>query len=201
MQNLNLYQIEKPVRAGPYRPQLLGGLAILILLCLGHGVWQGWQLRAGAARLVQAQNLEQQQLRQLEEAKATFVQPVLDPQLPLRLADMEARNRALTRLVSYLQTLAHQQRIGFVAPLAALAAQHPPSGLWLNAISLSEGGAHMRLQGLSLNQQLLPDYLGRLGQNAALKGREFARFNVRLGEDQLFHFDLSSRATDPQDIP
>ncbi|VVQ09415.1 hypothetical protein PS914_04979 [Pseudomonas fluorescens] len=201
MQNLNLYQIEQAVRIGPHRLQLLGGLAILVLLCLGHGAWQGWQLRIGAARLVQAQNLEQQQLRQLEEAKASFIQPVLDAQLPLRLADMEAQNRALTRLVGYLQTLARQQRIGFVAPLAALADQHPPSGLWLNAISLSEGGAHMRLQGLSQHQQLLPEYLRRLGQNPAFKGREFARFNVQRGEDRLLHFDLSSRVTDPKDIP
>jgi hypothetical protein len=201
MQNLNLYQIEKAVRTGPHRPQLLGGLAILVLLCLGHGVWQGWQLRIGAARLAQAQNLEQQQLRQLEEAKASFVQPVLDAQLPLRLAEMEAQNRALTCLVSYLQALARQQRSGFVAPLAALAEQHPPSGLWLKTITLHEGGAHIRLQGLAQNQQMLPEYLGRLGQNAAFKGREFARFNVQRGEDQLLHFDLSSRATDPKDIP
>ncbi|OPK09801.1 PilN domain-containing protein [Pseudomonas sp. VI4.1] len=201
MQNLNLYQIEKAIRTGPHRLQVLGGLVILVLLCLGHGVWQGWQLHAGAARLAQAQHLEQQQLRQLEEAKASFVQPVLNAQLPLRLADMEAQNRDLTRLLSYLQTLARQQRIGFVAPLAALADQHPPGGLWLNAISLSEGGTQMRLQGLSQHQQLLPEYLRRLGQNAAFKGREFARFNVLRGEDQLLHFDLSSRVTDPKDIP
>jgi hypothetical protein len=201
MQNLNLYQLEKTVRSGPQKLQLLGCLALLALLCVGHGVWQGWQLHLGAARLAQARSLEQQQQRQLEEAQASFVQPVLDPQLPLRLAEIEARNRALLGLIGYLETLARQQRVGFVAPLTALAAQHPPSGLWLNAISLREGGVHMRLQGLTHTQQMLPEYLGRLGQSTVFKGREFARFNVQLGEDQLLHFDLSSRVTDPKDTP
>ncbi|MGV8859704.1 MAG: PilN domain-containing protein [Pseudomonas sp.] len=201
MQNLNLYQVEKNARHGPQKPQLLAGLAVLVLLCLCHGVWQGWHLYAGAERLTQAQTLEQQQLRQLEDAKASFVQPTLDPQLPLRLADIDAQNRALQRLVSYLDVVARQQRIGFVAPLAALAAQHPPSGLWLNAISLREGGTQMRLQGFSQHPQMLPQYLERLGQSAVFKGREFARFDVQRGDDQLLHFDLSSRATDPKDSP
>jgi hypothetical protein len=201
MQNLNLYQVENNTHHGPQKPQLLGCLAVLVLLCLCHGVWQGWHLYVGAEHLTQAQNLEQQQRLQLEEAKASFIQPTLDPQLPLRLADIDAQNRALQRLVNYLDIVARQQRIGFVAPLAALAAQHPPSGLWLNAISLREGGTQMRLQGFSQYQQMLPQYLERLGQSAAFKGREFARFDVQRGDDQLLHFDLSSRATDPKDSP
>jgi Tfp pilus assembly protein PilN len=201
MQNLNLYQVEKNARHGPQKPQMLAGLVLLVLLCVGHGVWQGWHLYVGAERLTQAQNLEQQQLRDLDAAKASFVQPTLDPQLPLRLADIDAQNRALQSLVSYLDVVARQQRIGFVAPLAALAAQHPPSGLWLNAISLREGGTQMRLQGFSQHQQMLPQYLERLGQSAVFKGREFARFDVQRGDDQLLHFDLSSRATDPKDSP
>lgn len=201
MQNLNLYQVEKTARNGPQKPQMLAGLVLLVLLCVSHGVWQGWQVYVGAQRLTQAQSLEQQQLHQLEDVKASFVQPILDPQLPLRLADIDAQNKALQRLVSYLDVVARQQRIGFVAPLSALAEQHPPSGLWLNAISLRDGGTQMRLQGFSQNQQMLPQYLERLGRSAVFKGREFARFDVRRGDDQLLHFDLSSRATDPKDSP
>lgn len=60
MQNLNLYQVEKTARSGPQKPQLLGCLAVLVRLCLGHGIWQGWHLYVGAERLTQAQKLEQQ---------------------------------------------------------------------------------------------------------------------------------------------
>ncbi|MEB0039938.1 MULTISPECIES: PilN domain-containing protein [unclassified Pseudomonas] len=201
MQNLNLYKAEKKSARRPQKLEFLGGLAVVAVLCLCHLAWQGWNLHVGAQRLAKAQVLEQQQVRKLEEAKASFVQPVLDPQLPLRLADLDEQNRALGRLIDYLKVVANQQRVGFVTPLLALASQHPPSGLWLNVISLRDGGTQMRLQGFSQNQQMLPEYLGLLGENAAFKGREFARFNVQRGDDKLFHFDLSSRVTDPKDHP
>ena len=54
MQNLNLYQIEKPRRGGPQQKQMLALLVALLLLCLAHAGWQGWQLRQGAAQLRQA---------------------------------------------------------------------------------------------------------------------------------------------------
>ncbi|MDY7559200.1 MSHA biogenesis protein MshI [Pseudomonas sp. 10B1] len=201
MQNLNLYKAEKKSARRPQKLEFLGGLAMVGVLCVGHVAWAGWNLHVGATRLANAQTQEREQVRQLEEAKASFVQPVLDPQLPLRLADLDEQNRALERLINYLKVVASQQRVGFVAPLSALAAQHPPTGLWLNVISLRDGGTQMRLQGFSQNQQTLPEYLGLLGENAAFKGREFARFDVQRGVDKLFHFDLSSRVTDPKERP
>lgn len=201
MQNLNLYQVEKARRGGPQGVQLLAGLGLLLLACLLHAGWQGWRLQEGGERLAQAESRAQAQESQLAEAKASFVEPKLDPELPVRLANKEAENRELQRLLGYLDLLARQQRLGFVAPLAALAEQHPPSGLWLNAIALREGGREMRLQGLSQNPELLPQYLQRLGQSAVFKGREFARFDVQRGADELLHFDLSSRAQDQEERP
>lgn len=201
MQNLNLYQVEKTRRGGPQRMHLLAGLGLLLLACLLHAGWQGWRLQAGGERLAQAESRAQAQESLLAEAKASFVEPRLDPELPVRLASKEAENRELQRLLGYLDLLARQQRLGFVAPLAALAEQHPPSGLWLNAIALREGGREMRLQGLSQNPELLPQYLQRLGQSAVFKGREFARFDVQRGADELLHFDLSSRALDQEERP
>lgn len=201
MQNLNLYQVEKARSSGPQRGHMLAGLALLVLVCLLHAGWQGWRLQALDARVAQAESRAQAQESRLTEAKASFVEPQLDPELPLRLADQEAQNRELQRVLTYLDLLSRQQRLGFVAPLAALAEQHPPSGLWLNGIALREGGSEMRLQGLSQNQELLPQYLQRLGQSEVFKGREFARFDVRRGADELLHFDLSSRAQDQEERP
>ena len=186
MQNLNLYQVERKRRGGPRRAQMLLGLAALALLCGLHAAWHGWQLHKGAARLAQEEDL-------LAAAKASFVEPQLDSRLPAELAAREADNRQLQQMIGYLQVLASQRSIGFVAPLQALAEQHPPSGLWLTAINLDAGGSQLRLRGRSQNQELLPEYLQRLGQSAVFKGREFARFDVQRGDDQLLRFDLSSQ--------
>ncbi len=193
MQNLNLYQVERKRRGGPRRAQMLLGLAALALLCGLHAAWHGWQLHKGAARLAQAEKQAQQQEDLLAAAKASFVEPQLDSRLPAELAAREADNRQLQQMIGYLQVLASQRSIGFVAPLQALAEQHPPSGLWLTAINLDAGGSQLRLRGRSQNQELLPEYLQRLGQSAVFKGREFARFDVQRGDDQLLQFDLSSQ--------
>jgi len=196
MQNLNLYQLQRQRRSGPQRPQMLAALGVLALLCMLHAAWQGWQLRQGAVRLSQAEAAAQEQETRLAAARASFVEPQLDSQLPLELAAREADNQQLQRLIGYLQVLTSQRQSGFVAPLQALAEHPPRSGLWLSAIALNSGGREMRLQGRSQDQELLPQYLQRLGQSPVFQGREFARFDVQRGDDQLLHFDLSSRTDD-----
>jgi hypothetical protein len=198
MQNLNLFQVERKQRSGPRNRHILLGLGAVVLLCVAHASWQAWQLQLGAQRLAQVQAAALEQETLLEVARGSFVEPLLDERLPLQLSEKERDNRELLRLIAYLQLLSSQRTSGFVAPLLALAENHPASGLWLSGISLREGGVHMRLQGLSQDQELLPAYLQRLGQSPVFSGREFARFDVRRGDDQLLYFDLSSQLKDQE---
>ncbi|HEY7776259.1 MAG TPA: PilN domain-containing protein [Kineobactrum sp.] len=192
MQNLNLYQRETVQRSGPAPNMMLLGLGTLLVLCLLHGSWLTWQLQQGGQRLAQAERLAQVQKQQIDTAEKNFVAPQRDAQLPVQLARQEAQNQALQRLLNWLALRAEEQRGGFVAPLAALAAQHPPNGLWLTEITLS--GGDMRLRGFSQNPQLLPEYVRRLSQNAVFAGRLFARLDIARDDDtQLLRFDLSSR--------
>ncbi|PFG10197.1 MULTISPECIES: PilN domain-containing protein [unclassified Marinobacter] len=197
MQNLNLYQREKINRSGPQPKQMWLGLGALLLLCVLHGAWLNWQLQEGGQRLEQAERLAKVQRQQVEAAQANFVAPQLDARLPVQLARQEAQNQALQRLLRSLAVRAEQQRGGFVAPLAALAEQHPPNGLWLNDILLR--GSDMRLQGFSQNPQLLPQYVQRLSQNAVFRGRLFSRLDITRDDDtHLLQFDLSSRPADQE---
>ncbi len=198
MQNLNLYQVERPQQDGPQPEYLLLGLGLLLLLCLGHAVWQGWQLYSKGQHLRQLEAAAQTQEAELTTAQASFVEPKLDARLPRQLADQESQNRQLQGLITYLQTLDEQQRVGFAAPLQALAEQHPPGGLWLMGIQISDGGSQIRLQGRSRNQELLPRYLDALGASPVFSGREFARMDIQRGEDQVLEFDLSSRPVDQE---
>ncbi|WP_422910562.1 PilN domain-containing protein [Pseudomonas sp. MAC6] len=198
MQNLNLFQVERTQQSGPQRAQMLLGLGVVLLLCLAHASWQAWQLHQGAQRLAQVQAQAQEEEAALATARGSFVEPKLDERLPEELTARERDNRELQRLIAYLQLLGSQRSAGFVAPLTALTEQHPQSGLWLSGISLREGGRQIRLQGRSQDQELLPQYLQRLGQSAVFSGREFARFDVQRGDDQLLHFDLSSQLKDKE---
>lgn len=193
MQNINLYQREQKRRSGPRPKQMVLGWLVLFALLLAHAGWQGWQLQRATTLASAAQAAAQHQQDQLSAAQASFVEPQLDPQLPLRLAQQEHSNLQLQRLVAHLQLLAQQQSAGFVAPLAALSERHPPQGLWLSEIALRDGGSTLSLQGLTQDQQLVPLYLHSLGVSPVFRGREFAHFELQRNDAGLLSFRLSSR--------
>jgi Tfp pilus assembly protein PilN len=198
MQNLNLYQVERRRRGGPRQAHMLLGLALLALFCLLHAGWQYWQLRDARQQLLLAEAQAGEQESLLATAKAGFVEPQLDPQLPAEVAARQAENGQLQGLLNYLRVLAEQQNTGFVAPLQALAEHHPQGRLWLTGIHLDQGGTQLRLQGRAQSQQLLPGYLDALGRSPVFSGREFARLDVERSEDGLLDFDLSSRPADQE---
>lgn len=194
MQNVNLYQRERRRKGGPRPRQMLLGACALALLTLLHGAVQGWQLhRAGEARQ-QAEARATAAEARLAAFKVDYREPKLDAQLPVQLAEREAQNRQLQRLADHLQKLDSQLRGGFAPLLTALADRHPPSGLWLTRIRLQAGGSDLLLRGLSQDQELLPLYLESLGRSEALRGREFARFDLQRDDAGLLRFRLSSRA-------
>ena len=192
MQNVNLYSAEKPASAGPSRRQMLALAGALLFVCALQAAYSGFQLRQGAEQLRLAEQAASAAELQLTSQQSSFVEPQLDPQLPLDLAAVQASNLQLQRLVDYLQLLAQQQGGGFVAPLQALSERHPPAGLWLNRIDLHKGGEELRLQGLVQDQELLPLYLHSLGLSEAFRGREFARFDLQRNPVGLLSFSLSS---------
>ena len=194
MQNVNLYSAEKPASKGPSPRQMIGMAIAFMALCGLQAAYSGYQLWQGAEKLRLTEQAAALAEQQLADQQASFVEPKLDPQLPLDLAKQQAANQQLQRLVDYLGLLARQQSGGFSAPLQALSERHPPSGLWLNRIDLRKGGEEVRLEGLVEDQELLPLYLHSLGQSEVFRGREFARFDLQRNAEGLLTFNLSSTA-------
>jgi len=193
MQNLNLYQAERRANVGGPSPLLMrAGLLLLLVLLLVHGLWQGWNLRRAGEALATTQQQAQAAESELSSSRASFTDPQLDPALPQELSRYESGNQQLQRLGQYLRLLDGQRSQGFAAPLLALAERHT-EGLWLTHIALNEGGAAMRLEGFSQDQELLPQYLQSLGQSPAFRGRQFAQFQLQRDAAGLLKFSLGSR--------
>ncbi|EQM76367.1 PilN domain-containing protein [Pseudomonas stutzeri] len=194
MQNINLYQRERRRGGGPRPRQMRLGIALLVVLLISHGGWQGWQLRSASQAAAIAERQAAEAVAKLDVVKTGFQEPVLDPELPRQLAEREAENRELQRLADYLKTLDAQRSSGFVSLLQGLADRHPPHGLWLTSIRLQAGGDELALQGLTQDQELLPLYLRSLGQSSAFSGRDFAHFDLQRDEQDLLRFRLASQA-------
>lgn len=199
MQNLNLYQVDKPSGFERPTPRLMAlGALLLGALILVDGGWQYWRLRQLRVSSLAAQQAAAQAEAELAQRRQSFHEPQADPQLPLRLAAMEAGNRQLQQLAEHLQLLLRERSGGFRMPLDALAERHL-AGLWLSAIRFEQGGSQLRLEGASQSAELLPDYLASLGLSPAFAGRQFARFDLDRDERGVLRFRLASEAADPKE--
>lgn len=194
MQNINLYQLEPRRGGGPRPRQMRLGFALLMVVLITHGAWQGWQLRSASQAATSAERQAAEAVARLDVAKTSFREPTLDSTLPRQLAEREAENRELQRLADYLKALDAQRSSGFAALLQGLADRHPPNGLWLTSIRLQGGGDELALQGLTQDQELLPLYLRSLGQSTAFSGRDFAHFDLQRDDRDLLRFRLASQA-------
>lgn len=146
------------------------------MLTVGAGAaFAHWQLRElqGPARETAAA-LQQQQAA--IEALARHVDALKpDPKLLGDVADaqstLEQRQAALQMLRA--GGLGHAQ--GHAAALQAFARQSI-DGLWLTGLAIDRGD--MALRGRALNPALIPAYVGRLNQEAALQGRAFRALDI-----------------------
>jgi MSHA biogenesis protein MshI len=83
---------------------------------------------------------------------------------------------------------------GFSAELAALGRRHR-AGLWLTELRIDAAAGTIELVGRSTDPSMVPAYLERLGQEAALAGRRFDRFALERRDDgDGVDFRVSSEA-------
>lgn len=148
-------------------------LAVVVLGLVLYGVVES---NAGSIR----QQLDQAQAKrdQLQAKLDALIQPAEAVQAT---ADKQAMGLALQReQIAHLETLRAalglaQQKITFSARLRALTQVQVP-GVWLTGLEVGEQGFH--LQGRALETALIPDYLARLAQQAALKDLPLTGFSI-----------------------
>lgn len=85
---------------------------------------------------------------------------------------------------------------GFSEYLSALARRNV-NGLWLTRVKVNGATDAIELVGRSVDPELVPQYLLRLGQEEALVGQRFDRFQIeRQPDDPRIDFHVSSRRAD-----
>jgi hypothetical protein len=181
-QQINLYQPifrkQRQIFSAVTMLQAVGVVAVALLGLYGYGLAKVGALEA-----------EVLQLEGREKALATQLMRI-DPALSAnRRAELEAELRRLNatlldqqRLIDVLREQPLGGTEGFSSYLAALARQRTPE-LWLTEIGINGGTAAIELAGRSLTPSLVPEYMQRLGQEPALAGQQFDRFEIELDAD------------------
>jgi Tfp pilus assembly protein PilN len=101
-------------------------------------------------------------------------------------AELEKRRQIMDVLQN--QTLGNTA--GLSAYMTAFARQHV-QGMWLTKVSVSNGGRNLGLQGKTLNSELVPQYLARLGGEDVLNGMSFNALQLSQPEDKTIPLEFT----------
>lgn len=156
--------------------KLLGITVLLLSALYGYSSYQVAQLRKESAEVSQQLQATQTQLKQATEQ---FRPPQPSKALQERIASAEATIKNREQVLSYLRGKTASETHGFSTYMQAFARQSI-NGLWLTGFAIDGASGDMTISGRALQPQLVPQYIGRLGLEPVLKGKEFSALHMEL---------------------
>jgi hypothetical protein len=176
MQNINLYdsslRVQRDWLNAEWSATLLSATLLVVALGSAWARWEAGRLAAPARETADALQAQQTAIQELARQVDT-----LRPN-PMLLADVSNAQATLEQRQAALQLLRAGglgEPQGHAAALQAFARQSI-EGLWLTGVVLDK--RDMALRGRAMSPALIPAYVGRLNQEAALHGRSFRTLNI-----------------------
>ena len=177
-QQINFYQEEYYKSSGPLSftmaLSIIGGVLGVLIFA---GTVQTWRVNTLDKEKDRLMAIHQDSALKLEEFTRKYPKISLDLGLQALIEERRLERKAKRQLVSYLSQNSSKNTKGFHAYLDALANQKV-DGLWLKQIMLSHSGSHITLAGSTYKPELLPQYIAKLGQEAAFIGSTFANMQL-----------------------
>lgn len=171
----------------------IAGLVVIALgLIYAATAWRGASLAKEQARLEQQRDTT---TRRLTELAAQFQGRGHDKSLDAELAALTQERERKQQALAALSRQELGNTLGFSAHFTGLARQRL-NGLWLTHIEVGASGSRMVLDGITLSEELIPQYLKKLGGETVFAGTEFGHARLeraRDGGDQL-RFELRTAA-------
>jgi hypothetical protein len=177
-QQINLYQerfhLKRVVLPAVEMYALVGiGLALLIMSSIGLHVVK-----------MRIDKVEDQLSRQQQEILASNDQLKLKAEahkvsleLQKAVADASKKLVARKRVLDWVKRSQSEDRVAFSTLLGGLG-RHYTSGLWLSEFKVDQKVGSMRLQGNTLNPELVPMFLASLRKEEAFSGTEFKKIKM-----------------------
>jgi Tfp pilus assembly protein PilN len=167
---------------------LLSVAAALVLVLLSGMVLQ--QTNQGLEQQVQALEVENGQLQQgMLELAARLEKLAEDPAMREALRDAHSAIEGKRQLLAHLDASQSLEETRFSAVMHALA-RSQVKGLWLTRVRAA--GEHLLLNGSSLSEELVPQWIGALSRQENFDGKKFSYLELSRAEDEnAGHLDFS----------
>lgn len=176
---INLFNpaLRKTAPLLPARQVLIGWCCVAVVML---GLY-GWQLVRGqtlaaadAESAARVQQLQSEIALLGGEMSGRHPSAALQAQHQDKVSMLQAREE----VVKLLEGGSIGDTNGHAGYLRAFA-RHWLEGLWLTGLTVAGAGNDILVEGRTLDPELVPDYLSRLGREPALKGHPFNRLQMR----------------------
>jgi hypothetical protein len=193
-QQVNLYQPifrrQRQIFSAATMLQSAAVVVVALLTIYFYGVWQVGLLQAQVLELEGRERAYSARLARLDPSENTNRRQEVERELERLNSTLLAQQR----LIDILRDQPLGSTAGFSAELAALGRRHS-SGLWLTELRINGGTDSIELVGRTSDPGMIPAYLLRLGEEDALAGKRFDRFEIERTEDSSeLTFRVSSKA-------
>ena len=189
-QQVNLLAEELKPRTQPLTPvQLLTvwvALVGILMLVSGTDTLSLWQMttqRDDASAQWETLRSVNSELK----AGVSAADPILQQEVDL----LRKRRSDQRRLMDLLFGYQEKQSEGFSPYLSDLA-EHRIDGMWLQQITLKQGGSQIHLNGRTLDPEVVPRFLKQLSLGDSFRGHRFQQFELKENEQGLLEFDISN---------
>ena len=174
-QQINLYapSFRKPKKHFTARTMLEATVLVIVGLATLY-VYARFQVNALAR---EARVFDERVRVGLERVKQLPGAPAAPDDKPLdaRIAQLDSQLRSAEQLLG--QPGMSRSDTSYAEPLKALA-RHRVEGVWLTSITLAGDGGELSLAGRALRAELVPQYIARLSNDPAMRGRRFATLAI-----------------------
>jgi hypothetical protein len=192
-QQINLYQPIFRKQRQIFSARTMAKAAAAVVLALGGLYAYGYARVAGLeAEAAQLRNREQTLVAQLTRFDVGAGRD-RSAALERELEDLNAELATQRQLLGALREQPLGSTRGFSAALAALGRRHA-TGVWLTDIAIDGSSGRMALAGAGVGAELVPEYLERLGTDAALAAQTFERLEIERADDGGVRFRVTSKA-------
>jgi hypothetical protein len=154
-------------------------LGILLALMLGYYSYVQKQLLFITAQRSQI-------AQELTTAQATLQQTALihaphemNKALLEQIAQLEQKQAMQQQILQTVNQSSATPEKGYAALMRAFSKQSL-DGLWLTSFSIDSQSEQLNISGRTLQGELVPEYISRLGNEPALKGKQFSALNMSL---------------------
>lgn len=172
-QQINLYQPVADLSRRPFSSRtaalVVSAVFAALIAIWAYGSWQVSRLQRSVTAL---EGLQRRQQDRVNAAGAMHAARANPEQLEARIKELTGELATRRRALELLRGGTEGGKVGFSRRLAALARQHV-AGLWIDHIVLTGSSRAMTLEGVALDADLVPRYLGDLARDPALVGARF----------------------------